>query len=294
MARLHLKFRNFRPSVLSAATAVFDARPWAMETAEDKAVVGQAFMDAVSSAYRVPAARFGISPARAMRDFNYRPAIMEVDALAEDDTPTMVEPPQVWLHHWSIVTLFQVARVHVLAQGGVEAVNRNDPQSWSCSLFYSVRPKMFRARVREGRIPGVLARDTYSEESWSKLVEAHLTFGDRLVGSPEQWRAALNGEPIPVMEQPVEDAFEALLDDEDLVEFFDSLPDAEETDEPEEEGPADEQECFETPEDVTDDGLDALNRDAIRVLAATHNIQGRGRMNVDTLRAALRQRGVRA
>lgn len=294
MARFHLKFRNFRPSVLSAAESVFAARPWADGTSrEDQEAIGQAFIDAVSSAYNITTATFGISPARAFRDLNYRPAVMEVDALAEDDTPTMVERPQVWIHHWSIVTLFHATRVHVLAQQGAESVSRDDPWSWSCSLFYAIRPKMFRARAREGRIRGVTARDTYNSESWAKLTEAHLTLGDRLVGSPAQWRAALAGEPIPVevVEHTDDDP---TITDEDLQEFMDSISDADETDEPEEEGPADEQECFETPEDITDDGLDALNRDAIRVLAAQANIQGRGRMNVDTLRAALRARGVRA
>lgn len=308
--RHHLAFRNFRPSVLDAAETLFDQRPWAMSD-EDALAVYQNFADAISGIYRVPEVKVE-NRRHAYRSMAYVPALVETDALT--DMPQTVSPPRLQMRRLSILSLFHGIRVHVLAQHGAEPVSETDPHGWSCSLFYAVRPVMFRARAREGRVEGVTAKDTYSDESWQKLIDAGLTFGDtRLTGSKEQWAAAIAGLPIPEMDAPVSSEPSETLTDDDLEAFVSGLSDDDWSDVEEAEREADirgdvggegdpigqeridHEEAADAPAGEASDDLPevaTMNRDAVRRLAAEHNVPGRGSLNRDDLAARLVEMGL--
>lgn len=164
MARLHLRFRHFRPSVIDAAKALFDAKPWRPENEAHRIEVAQAFTDAISTAYNVPTARVRVNEFGSR--WGYDPATVIVD---ETDEVQAVDSAAIVLGNWSILTFFCVVREHLVASG-IEPIANENPSAWACSLFYSVKPAMFRARAREGRVFGVSARDTYTTESWNVLV----------------------------------------------------------------------------------------------------------------------------
>lgn len=294
MPRTHLAFRRIARPVVQAAEDLFTARPWRVEDTDEQAALGQTFLDAVVAAYNVPAVELFVSSARGSSDYRYTPAVFEADSL--DDEPRLIQNARIMMQGWSIVTLFHAARNHVLAQGGAEPV-ASDPVGWGHSLFYLVRPKMFRARVREGRVMNITARDTFSADSWEKLSLAGFTFGDRLVGSPAEWGNVLGielagtsgGVTVDVDELPDEDEYDSELSDEELAEIFGEVP----TEEPA-------AEMFEVVAEGVFDAetdtltmtpdVDALNRDELRKLAAELELPGRGSMNAPALREALRDR----
>lgn len=157
--------KNFRPSVIDAASALFEAKPWRMEFAsEEQAAITQAFASTIAATYGAPNVdvqlQWGYAPA------TYTPAIVREDGLGRIES---VQSPEIRLSYFSIVNLFKSVRMHVLANGA-ELVS-GDPEAWVHSLFYTIKPAMFRARVREGRISGLTAKDTFTSETWQKLVD---------------------------------------------------------------------------------------------------------------------------
>lgn len=293
MARSHLKFRNFRPEVIDAAKALFDRRPSQLPSAE-RVEVGQHFADAICAAFRV-------APAKVVQDpymrSGYRPAIFEQDSLS--DEPREVTPSTLQLgRRFSIIVLFKLVRIHVLALEGANATTENDPWDWACSLFYTVKPILFRKLVREGRIKRVTARDTFSSDSWEKLVAANLTFGERVIGNAGQIKAALDG--VEYVEPEVADPADVgAISDSEMEQFFEEVEDAEDDEDD------DDVTIFDDEDVMTDDELDqndsepeaavvpinvdiaSLNRDGLRALAAQIELPGRGSMNAGALRDAL-------
>jgi hypothetical protein len=137
------------------------------------------------------------------------------------------------LSQWSITSLFIALRTHLLANGAEQKAD--DPQAWAHSLFYTVKPRMFRARVREGRIRGLTAKDTFSSETWELLVGAGVgRESGALVCRPNE----VNG----ILAQIREGSFEGYTepvnqdddfsedDDEDVLSSDDNLDDEEEFD----------------------------------------------------------------
>lgn len=285
--RHHLKFRNFRPSIIQAAEDLFEAKPWSIEDDDRWVKTAQVFVDAVSNAYGVRSAVVENDTAwsyRHRRGVRYEPAQVERSALSAEDEMTEVSPPKILVKNKSIISLFKGVRIHALAQGDLEAVSLDDPWAWACSLFYTVRPVMFRARARQGRIKGVTARDTYSSETWDRMTEAGVTRGDYLAVGYE------NFDPRTL---------ESQVSETDLEEFVsDNLPDEEETDvDPEEveifDGPSGEHigtatvQIEDTDPDSPLPRVADMNRDAVRALAAQWRVPGRGSLNRDELAAEL-------
>lgn len=286
MARLHLKFRNFRPEIVAAATTLFDQKPWTVEDDEQWLKIAQAFTDQVSNAYGVRSAAVDLeSSYRRRTRVRYEPAQMEHSSMSEDEELVEVSPPRIVLTGHSIIVLFKGVRTHALAQGDMEAVSHDDPWGWACSLFYVVKPAMFRARARERRIKGVTAKDTYSSETWQRMTEAGVTRGDWLAPDME------NFDPRTLQENDSEDSdgFAASLGDDNEIDTETVDPDLV-TDEPSFQDPA----ALFTGDDEESDlpSVQDMNRDAIRGLAARHKVEGRGTMNRDDLAAVLVQRGL--
>jgi hypothetical protein len=197
MARFHLRFRDFREETLSATNDLFDAKPWRLTTDDEKAVVAQTWLKAVSEIYEVPEPRIVIGdridpPARDSQDaldrwdsagdpddpLAYSPG--EDDDEGDEDTPEDMneqivdERPVLSLDHWSILLLFKRFREYALSAGVDAGANRyeeDDIHGWACSLFYKVRPVMFRARVREGRIGRVSPEDLLTTETLRRMEE---------------------------------------------------------------------------------------------------------------------------
>lgn len=139
MARLHLRFKNIKPKTITATRALFEAGPWS-GTDEEKQGKYELWLREVSAAYGIPTPTLEIN-------FDNRYATYEWGRIT--------------LASWSVTTLFHDFRHHLQAMGACAADMQDcdDAQAWACSLFYSVKPRMFRRRVREGRIMGVDADD---------------------------------------------------------------------------------------------------------------------------------------
>lgn len=284
--RLHLRFKNFRPTTVAAAEALFAARPWLFEDDAERVAVGQTFVDAVAASYNIPTAVVGLR-----RNFSdavrYQPALVEENALGE---LTSLSPPRIFLDHWSILSLFNGVRVHLLANGETPT-SEIDPHAWACSLFYAVRPAMFRARVREGRVLQMAAKDTYKSDTWQQLVVAGVASDDsgRLIVDRRDVQRVLNGEvtvgDLLTAEVEDDDEDEDDIDGmiEDAAEFLGSVGEPEE-----EETETYDENDEEVSETAHDDMLTGVNRDTLRQMAKDRNIPGRGRMSADELRQAVR------
>lgn len=268
--RLHLRFKNIRPGAIAAADALFAATPWRDEDPEIHRNAAQAFVDRICEVYGVRPAVVRIEPDLPRSFFAYSPAVV---IEGPDSEQVEVEPTTIALGEFSILTLFFGTRIHLVANDeALESRTRSqdDVQAWGCSLFYAVKPVMFRARAREGRVYGVTAKDTFTTATWQSLIADGLATEEFLLvehNDPRLTRDALADEDETVDEAD-------LVDDTDLSEATGIVLSGTDGGEDEE------------------DGLDRLNRDAIRALAREHNIPGRGRLNRDELVAALRNAGV--
>lgn len=303
MPKTHLRFKNFRLSTLEAAQALFDAKPWRLGFGSDEQVaIAQAFVDAVSASSHVPTAEVRISQS-GFSPATYTTAIVRANALDQIESLT---PPRIHLSRWSIVSLLIAVRTHLLSNGAEQV--SGDPKSWAHSLFYAVKPATFRARVRENRIAGVTAEDTFSTETWAKLVEVGL--GDVYTGRLTVERAEFDR------------VFPSVQDGTYVVpevsETVSNLDDADEWDGPDDN--LDDEEEFDEPADVTsflgsdddsdvggaqgevdliatspgsDDGLDGLGIVALRRLSRG-TVSGGYNLSKPDLVAALRNAGVRA
>lgn len=224
--RTHLKLKNFHVNTIDAATELFEARPWREENVGNRAEIAQHFAERVCAAYHVPNVTVQIGQGGYWRETSYTPAIVQMNAMEQIESMT---PPTIVLAGWSIVGLFVAVRTHLLANG-VEQVS-GDPKSWAHSLFYTVKPAMFRKRVREGRIAGLTAKDTFTTETWGQLVSAG-------VGDEDGTLLVDPGQISEILEQIREGTYVAETDeeDEDESESFedvdDNLPDEDESDEP--------------------------------------------------------------
>lgn len=195
MTKHHLRFRNFHPRIVGAADNLFHARPWRLDERE-QVECGQAFLDALGATYDVPVPILAVDPY--VSGSQYAPQIVELDSF---DNVVATSPARIIMRSFSILTLFTAARSHALVSG-VEPIGQDDSFAWGCSLFYRVKPRMFRARVREGRVVGMYARDTFSSESWAVLESAGVTDGVFLACTPEEAKEVLRrhraGETVAV------------------------------------------------------------------------------------------------
>lgn len=159
MSKAHLAFKNFRPEVIEATNNLFALKPWATEDREAQAAAAQAWLDVACTTYDLPPVEFRWSLFGG--DIEYRPAFAS-------DVPSLIKASK-----FSLINLFTAFGQH---RGNFKPGSKSgrNPSGWGCSLFYTVKPKMFRARVREGRIQWVTPKDLYSAETWGRIRAAGL------------------------------------------------------------------------------------------------------------------------
>lgn len=327
MSRMHLKFKNFRETTLEAAEVLFDSKPWAMESDTEREIVANVFAASVSEAYQATTLQIAVHRRGPSQRMSYRPALVEEDAIGQS---RQLRGSVVVISPWSLFHLFRGVRTHLLACGE-EPVSEADPEQWAASLFYAVRPEMFRARVREGRIPGMVARDTYSVDTWGRMLGEGM--GDdhgRLRYTRQQtaqWAAGtVTAEDLAAEVAAAQEAAQAVSEETAAVASIED--DADETYEVEDEwdddmdeeseGPDDEddpdtdEEVSETAQAIADsdsdsesattfsvgesesfdDGLDGLSLVKMRQLGKGKGIERMWDLDADTLRAKLRAKGI--
>lgn len=171
MARYHLKFREFPQPVLAATTALFEEKPWNL-TDEEKKVAVQTWLDQMTAHYQMSPMKFvfGDDDGPFEDDplaWNSLGTVRgDFDEGSEDDDREEFE-----LEKWSLLLLFKEFRRRMTDYGverPIEMAGRyddDDEHAWACSLFYTVKPVMFRARVREGRIKRIKPDELLTAET---------------------------------------------------------------------------------------------------------------------------------
>lgn len=272
MARLHLKYRNIRPGVVKAVQDLIHAKPHTVEISAEKLALAQNAANLICAEYGVKAPNIEITPT-IRRASAYRPS--QRDALGGESTAQIV------LRKFSVFTLLSSLAQHINSKRTFQFERR----AFAASAFYLANPVTFRKAVRDGRIKGVDAVDTFTAESWEKLSTEGFTRGRKLTSSAtaEIIKSVLDGsyrdehyeaeaeETVPVVPEVSETPAAAVTDD-DLESLF---------------GGNDDEGTVEAPVELENIPLDKMNRDQLRAEAARLNIAGRGRMLADDLRTAI-------
>lgn len=253
--RPHLKYRNINADTKEALVDLFRANPWGSSSFETgKLEVAIPYMERICQTYNVATPEFRIDPCIWGR-FSYRRGTVFSLSSTTERTSGVIT-----LRAFSLLSMLTALRKHINTHTG----SRLDEFAWACSAFYSVRPVRFRRLVREDRVVGLVARDTYTTETWERLVAEGQA-------NPETGWYLISEMPSDETVAAAAEYVDALIEDEaseGVTEIENYL-------------------------NGEDDGLDGCNRDALRRLAAEHNIPGRGSMLANELRCALRERGIR-
>ncbi len=149
MARYHLRFKNFHPGTIRATDELFRSKPWS-GTDDEKQDKFERWLRQVANVYGIPAPQLEISddPLTLLMAGGYSAGTMT-------------------LPKFSVLTLFHEFRHHMQFCGvgragevyGEHTAMEDDAAGWGCSLFYKVRPTLFRKAVREGGVFHVQAED---------------------------------------------------------------------------------------------------------------------------------------
>lgn len=285
MARLHLKYRNIRPGVVQATRDLLSERPSQLNENE-QARLAQVLADEICGEYVVDAPIVIVPSRWASAGWEYERA--QTDSLGEQ-----ISPARISLRSFSVFTLLSGIARHLNEERHFQFV----PRAFAASTFYLAAPSTFRKAVRFGRVAGTTAEETFSTETWERLQELGLTAnrGFRPGVTPEILQSAINGTYEPPVDEYEDDDFQAdyanaeqaheesEIEDQELEALFGNDFD---DDEPVAIVPDEELEAVVA---LPEDGLEALNRDGLRKLAADLNIPGRGRMLAPELRTAIRE-----
>lgn len=149
MSRAHLRFKRIHKGVQSATIELMSVKPWSADVDEEvKQAAFERWLRRASDAYGVPAPTLEI---------------------VEQREPMNYALGQITLSGYSMLFLFMGHRYHQQAMGTVSLPDEDlanfvhsDAVGWACSLFYLVRPRMFRQSVRRGKIPFVHPDDLLS------------------------------------------------------------------------------------------------------------------------------------
>ncbi len=184
--RNHLKYRNIHPAVVGVTEALFAEKPWRLEDPVEQTVLVQRWLDAVSASYGIDTPQFSIGGDAPL-------AVDTGESVDEYGNPTgVVARATITENKLSLTSLFFGFR-HIV---NVRRPEKNaDPMGWACSLFYTVRPVMFRARVREGRIVGMGPADAYRTQTFEAL---------RQRGIVNIWDELEEGQHWPTLEELAE------------------------------------------------------------------------------------------
>ncbi len=224
MSRPHLKYKaeDFG-EILPLTNALFEAKPWRVDVGAEQ--LYRTWVEDVCSLADV-----------SLPDFTN----LDSGQVGYQYQRDYAGYSQIVLGRLSLASLFCAVGQHLYQEGEVDGIDVGiDPRvvgvCWGYSLFYVCRPIMFRRRVREGRIVGLTAKDTFSADTWAQLVSLGLTNGaflsdpafdirtlaaeDDLVNPSETEEANESEELAPVI--PIRDAIvNAAYDDRDLLEGY--------------------------------------------------------------------------
>ncbi len=142
MPAYHLHFRRFNHWTLIATEELFASKPWEGTPLQQVAKLAR-WSDRVSDIYNLPA-----------------PSVVYFPGLPGEHGGGAYTPENqvIWLAKPSIITMFHEFRHHMqLARG--QKSTEEDARGWSLSLYYRVRPQMFKRLVRQGRVHGMTVRD---------------------------------------------------------------------------------------------------------------------------------------
>jgi hypothetical protein len=150
--KFHLHFKNFHPRTLEVTEAVMEQKPWKMEDFNSKQGLFEKWLKEVSDIYTVPCPELMV--------YEDEPSLQQMAALYDS------EHQRLYMRKHSLVSLFFLFRQHVLVITAVRENKELDAESmmrdsagWAASLFYMLRPFLFRRSVREGKILLVQPRD---------------------------------------------------------------------------------------------------------------------------------------
>lgn len=160
MARLHLRHRDIAPEVLEAVKEMNDRKPWTLPRALRQEAATQ-FATRICSLGSVAPPEIIFERGRSRRPYTYCPATT-TGSLGLTTSAAQIE-----FRRWRTVDVIAAVRHHV---SQVTDIRDLDPMDWACSAFYQACPSSFRASARNGKVPGVTTKDTFTTESWLKLV----------------------------------------------------------------------------------------------------------------------------
>lgn len=160
MARLHLRHRNIAPEVLEAVKTINSQKPWQLPRDERSAIVTD-FAAKLCTLGEIQAPSIYFNRGRSRRPFVYAAGTMGSLGLS-------TSPASLNFYRWRTVEVIAGVRHHINVLTGDEVT---DPIEWACSAFYQAAPTSFRTSARNGKVPGVEAKDTFTTESWLKIME---------------------------------------------------------------------------------------------------------------------------
>lgn len=159
MSRYHLRIKKFHPKTLEHTETLMASKPWKQEDAVANLDEFEKWLASVSLVYGVEQPSLSISE---------DPIILMSRGGYFENTITLPK--------FSVMTLMHEYRHHMQFHGlspvaledraewsdeflASASPTEEDARAWSCSLFYKVRPHLFRRSVREGKILYVEAED---------------------------------------------------------------------------------------------------------------------------------------
>jgi hypothetical protein len=169
--KLHLHYKNFHTDTLAITEAVMVEKPWKLEDFNTKQALFEQWVDKTAKVYDVPVPEVMV--------YEDSPLLQESFCMYDGDQG------RIYLRKHSLVSLFMMFRVHMLicldTREGVQYTEERhrdihqDAAAWACSLFYQLRPFLFRRSVREGKIKLIHPRDLLANpEEWEATPEGRL------------------------------------------------------------------------------------------------------------------------
>lgn len=179
----HLKYKNIKKECLDISEQLMATKPWKVEDQGENQVVFEAWLARASEIYGVE------QPTLIVASDN---PLVDVMVATYDPHQQMLV-----MRKHSVLSLFFTFRLHCVhtwsvAEGAEinEEVLRGwvqDAMGWACSLFYQLRPFLFRRSVREGKIPAVHPRD--------------------LLANPEEYEETEQGQVDAVFNEIIQNGF---------------------------------------------------------------------------------------
>lgn len=166
MARLHLRIPETQipEALLAEINEMNGLKPWLLDR-HDRSVI-------VTEFYERALEREGLTPVPtvAFERGGYDSSNYIYEPGDRTSLGLTVESAYVTFRRWRTVAVLAALVEHLneIRGGGP------DPMEFACSALYRANPISFRSSARNGHVPGVSIRDTYSAETWQRLVQGGL------------------------------------------------------------------------------------------------------------------------